>query len=99
MKMNENLFLEDTFTVDYEGGPYTPYTRPCPTGDEGAAVEINGDENIVAILGLCDPRAALRTKLVFIKFWTRAWSAIDAFLSHKHAPTSTNHQPPTAGEC
>jgi hypothetical protein len=69
-------------------------------GVTGAAVvEVNGDENIMAILQSCDLRAELRTELDFIDFWTRARSAIDIFLSlHKHAPTSTNSPPPTEGQ-
>jgi hypothetical protein len=59
----------------------------------GAVLEIKGEEEIMEILRLCDPRAELTTELEFITFWTRARSAIDVFLN-RHRLT-----PPTASNC
>ena len=48
-------------------------------------VEIDGDEDIVNILTLCDPRSELHSEEEFIRFWSAARNAIDAFL-RRHGP-------------
>jgi hypothetical protein len=50
-------------------------------------LEVNGDESIMAILKLCDPRTELGSESEFIDFSIRARSAIDAFLG-KHKVTN-----------
>lgn len=47
----------------------------------GTVVEVNGNESVMAILRLCDPRTELNSESQFIDFWTSARSAIDAFIS------------------
>ena len=50
-------------------------------GVRGAdVVEIDGDEHIIAILKLCDPRCELHSEEEFIGFWSAARNAIDSFL-------------------
>jgi hypothetical protein len=76
-------------------------TDGLPVADEaikmgvtgGAVVEMNGEEDIMDLLRLCDPRAELTTELEFITFWTRARTAIDVFLN-RHRLT-----PPPASNC
>jgi hypothetical protein len=48
----------------------------------GVVLEVNGDESIMAILRLCDPRTELGAESEFIDSWIRARSAIDAFLGN-----------------
>ena len=43
-------------------------------------VEIDGDEDIIAILKLCDPRCELKSEQEFIGFWSAARNTIDSFL-------------------
>jgi hypothetical protein len=65
----------------------------------GAVLEVNGDESVMAILRLCDPRTELGSKLEFIDFWIRARGAINAFLSEHRTthPTSARQQRSTQG--
>ena len=49
-------------------------------GVRGAdAVEIDGDQDIVNILKLCDPRSKLHSEEEFIIFWSAARHSIDSF--------------------
>ena len=48
-------------------------------------VEIDGDEDIVSLLKLCDPKCELHCEEEFIGFWTAARNSIDSFLRrHPH---------------
>jgi hypothetical protein len=59
----------------------------------GVVLEVNGDESIMAILRLCDPRIELGLESEFIDFWIRARSAIDTFLGkHKFTNPVIAHQ-------
>ena len=50
-------------------------------GIEGVrVVEINGDERVMDILRLCDPRREMLTETDFVKFWTEVRSAVASFL-------------------
>jgi hypothetical protein len=52
-------------------------------------VDLSGDETVMGIIGLCDPRRELGSEQQFIDFWTSARSAIDAFLTvHRSADNS-----------
>jgi hypothetical protein len=44
-------------------------------------MEMNGDETVMGIIELCDPRRELGSEKQFIEFWTSARRAIDAFLA------------------
>jgi hypothetical protein len=44
-------------------------------------VDLSGDETVIGIIELCDPRRELGPEQQFIDFWTSARSAIDAFLA------------------
>jgi hypothetical protein len=62
----------------------------------GTEVEINGDESVMEILLLCDPRTELKSESEFIEFWARARGAIDTFMSRhqkKTRPILTHHPP------
>jgi hypothetical protein len=49
-------------------------------GMPGARVlEINGDETIMGIIELCNPRIQLDSELQFIDFWTSARVAIEGW--------------------
>ena len=50
-------------------------------------VEIDGDEDIINILMLCDPRRELHSEEEFISFWSAARNAIDSFL-RRHPSSS-----------
>lgn len=50
-------------------------------------VEIDGDEDIINILTLCDPRCELHSEEEFIRFWSAARNAIDSFL-RRHPPSA-----------
>jgi hypothetical protein len=55
-------------------------------GMPGARVlEMNGDETIMGIIELCDPRIKLDSEPQFIEFWTRARIAIEKFVA-AHGP-------------
>ena len=50
-------------------------------GITGAAVvEINGQEAVIDILRMCDPRTVLTSESDFVAFWTKTRSAISNFL-------------------
>ena len=50
-------------------------------------VEIGGDEDIMNLLKLCDPRCELHSEEEFISFWSAARNAIDSFL-RQHLPSA-----------
>ena len=57
-------------------------------GVEGVQiVEVNGDERVMEILKLCDPRRVLTTEADFISFWSEVREAVAKFLytHHTHA--------------
>jgi hypothetical protein len=57
-------------------------------GMSGAQVlEMNGDETIMGIIELCDPRVQLDSELQFIDFWTSARVAIEKFMA-VHGPVN-----------
>jgi hypothetical protein len=43
-------------------------------------VEMNGDETIMRIVELCDPRIELDSEYEFIEFWKNARVAIENFM-------------------
>ena len=57
-------------------------------------VEIDGDDDILSILKLCDPRSELHSEEEFIAFWSAVRHSIDSFLRrHPHsAAVSVLHQ-------
>ena len=69
-------------------------------GINGAVVlEINGQEAVMDILRMCDPRTVLTSESDFVMFWTRARSAISNFLTlyptcntpHRTIPVETGY--------
>lgn len=57
-------------------------------GVRGAeVVEIDGDEDIISILKLCDPRRELQSEDEFVGFWSTARQSIDSFLRRHPHPT------------
>ena len=44
-------------------------------------IEMNGDESVMSIMELCDPRIELETERQFVKFWTTARRAIENFIA------------------
>ena len=59
-------------------------------GIKGARnIEVNGDESIMRILRLCDPRRVLATEEEFISFWSEVRAAAAEFLHthNTHTPT------------
>lgn len=46
-----------------------------------SVIEMNGSQDVMEILALCDPRIALNTEPDFISFWARARSAISSFIA------------------
>jgi hypothetical protein len=57
-------------------------------------VDLSGDETVIGIIELCDPRRELGPEQQFIDFWTSARSAIDAFLA-VHSSAFISPQPST----
>jgi hypothetical protein len=57
----------------------------------GAVLEVNGDESVMAILRLCDPRTELGSEVEFIDFWIRARGAIDASSASTRPLTLPQH--------
>jgi hypothetical protein len=53
-------------------------------------VEMNGNDSVMEILRLCDPKISLTSELDFICFWKRARNAISEFLS-AHPIKHTQH--------
>ena len=52
-------------------------------------VDVNGDESMMEVLRLCDPRRKLETEDEFVRFWSDVRKAITNFL-HAH-PTHPSH--------
>jgi hypothetical protein len=74
--------------------------KPTTTISEDAAdmgmpgvrvVDMNGDDTIMGIVELCDPRIVLDSEPQFIEFWTNARLAIERFLA-VHRPTRIDGQ-------
>jgi hypothetical protein len=59
-------------------------------------VEVNGDNSMMEILRLCDPRRKMSTEVEFIDFWSEVRGAITRFLTIHHHHIAT---PPTESEC
>jgi hypothetical protein len=55
--------------------------------DGGVVIEVNGDEQIMGLLRLCDPRRKLESDTDFIAFWTDLRDAVNIFVDH-HANSS-----------
>jgi hypothetical protein len=51
----------------------------------GVVIEVNGDEEIMGLLRLCDPRRMLESDLDFIAFWTDVRDVVNIFVNH-HVP-------------
>jgi hypothetical protein len=51
----------------------------------GVVIEVNGDQEIMGLLRLCDPRRKLESNLDFIAFWTDVRDALKIFVNH-HVP-------------
>jgi hypothetical protein len=47
-------------------------------------IEMDRDESVREIVGLCDPRLELNSQSQFISFWMRARGAIDRFMNVHH---------------
>ena len=57
-------------------------------GITGARVtELNGDESIMSVIELCDPRVVSESESEFVEFWTRARRVIKDFIV-THVPRS-----------
>ena len=57
-------------------------------GVEGVQiVDVNGNESVMEVLRLCDPRRVLTTEADFISFWSEVRGAVAKFLyiHHTHA--------------
>jgi hypothetical protein len=63
-------------------------------GITGARViELNGDQTIMGIIELCDPRILLESESEFVEFWTKARRVIDIFITtHVPRPSSTQEE-------
>ena len=62
-------------------------------GIEGVQiVEVNGEESVMGVLRLCDPRRILVTEADFISFWSEARGAVTKFL-HTHNTHTPETQP------
>ena len=53
--------------------------------DGGVEIEVNGDEKVMGLLRLCDPRRRLESDSDFIAFWTDVRDAVNNFVNH-HVP-------------
>ena len=54
-------------------------------------IEMNGDESIMSIIKLCDPRVVVETESEFVEFWTRARRVIEVFIA-THVPRSQSRK-------
>jgi hypothetical protein len=62
-------------------------------GIEGVQiVEVNGEESVMGVLRMCDPRRILVTEADFISFWSEARGAVTKFL-HTHNTHTPETQP------
>ena len=52
---------------------------------EAKVIDIAGDEEIMDLIFLCDPRMSISTDRDFTRFWTAARTIIDRFLE-RHPP-------------
>jgi hypothetical protein len=52
----------------------------------GVVIEVNGDEEIMGLLRLCDPRRKLESDSDFIAFWTGVRDAVNTFVDHHVSP-------------
>jgi hypothetical protein len=70
-------------TVAEGGDPATSISdEAAEMGMQGVrVVEMNGDETVMDIVELCDPRREIGSEKQFIEFWNSARRAIDAFLA------------------
>jgi hypothetical protein len=52
----------------------------------GVVIEVNGDEEIMGLLRLCDPRRKLESDSDLIAFWTGVRDAVNTFVDHHFSP-------------
>ena len=62
--------------------------------DGGVVIEVNGDEEIMGLLRLCDPRRKLESDTDFIAFWTDVRDAVNIFVDHHVHHISSAPAPP-----
>jgi hypothetical protein len=57
----------------------------------GVMMEVNGDEEIMGLLRLCEPRRKLESDSDFIAFWMEMRDAVNIFVDHHtlHIPATS----------
>jgi hypothetical protein len=85
-----NILFVSMFTLNFLLNVYILQLRG------GVAIEINGDEEIMGLLRLCDPSRKLESDFDFIAFWTEVRDAVNIFVDH-HIPHILRPLKPSEG--